>query len=87
MSFSRELQWDASIGMPSRKTAETAAWDDRSRALDTALQIGFVADYSGVRVSAGGRRFRIEHGVIWNLADESGHPRGQAAVFSEWTRP
>ncbi|MCP5115894.1 MAG: MEKHLA domain-containing protein, partial [bacterium] len=81
-----ELEWDALIGMPSRKTAEKSAQDDRSRALHTALRGGFVEDYSGVRISAGGRRFRIEHGVIWNLPDGSGNLRGQAAMFSDWTR-
>ena len=81
-----ELEWDALIGMPSRKTAETAARDERSQALSSALRGGFVEDYSGVRISAGGRRFRIERGVIWNLLDGSGNLRGQAAVFSDWTR-
>lgn len=28
--------------------------------------------------------FRIERATVWNLGDEQGEPRGQAAAFSEW---
>ena len=79
-----ELKWGELVGMPSRKTAEAAARGERSKALGSALQGGFVEGYSGIRVSAVGRRFLIENGVIWNLLDEAGEMRGQAATFSEW---
>ena len=79
-----ELKWEELIGMPSRKSAEAAARGERSKALGNALQGGFVEGYSGIRVSASGRRFLIEQGIIWNLLDEAGEMRGQAATFSKW---
>jgi hypothetical protein len=45
---------------------------------------GFIDDYAGVRVSATGRRFRIERAVVWNLLDEAGRLHGQAATFAHW---
>lgn len=81
-----ELGWDALVGMPSRRTAEPEAQSDRSVALKSALSGGWVADYSGVRTSASGRRFRIQNGIIWNLLDPAGRVHGQAATFSLWTR-
>ena len=55
------------------------------------LRIGrYVARYPviqggmGVRISAGGRRFRIDRAVVWNLVDDEGAYRGQAASFAVW---
>jgi hypothetical protein len=42
--------------------------------------------YSGVRVAKSRARFRIEHGVVWELIDTEGVRRGQAATFSSWQR-
>jgi len=47
---------------------------------------GFIADYAGVRVSASGRRFRIERATVWNLLDDAGGLHGQAAAFADWKR-
>jgi len=80
-----EREWDELIGMPSRKSAEPAVRGQRSQALGNALQGGYVADYFGIRISACGRRFRIEGGVIWNLSTDSGELLGQAAMFENWT--
>jgi hypothetical protein len=44
-----------------------------------------VDDYSGVRVSKSGRRFRIERAIVWNLTDAAGTHCGQAASFDRWT--
>ena len=46
---------------------------------------GYIADYTGIRVSRTGRRFRIEQAVVWNVSSESDQPCGQAAAFSLWT--
>ncbi len=46
---------------------------------------GFIDDYAGVRVSATGRRFRIEAATVWNLVDAAGALHGQAAAFDRWT--
>ena len=45
---------------------------------------GFIDDYTGVRISASGRRFRIDKAVVWNLVDQEGLYRGQAACFDAW---
>jgi hypothetical protein len=80
-----EMDWDALVGMPSRESAETPLQAERSQALERALREGFVTGYSGVRISSSGRRFRILDGIIWNLSDPRGRPRGQAARFRGWT--
>ena len=46
---------------------------------------GFIDDYRGVRISAKGRRFLVRQALVWNVVDEAGRRRGQAATFSEWT--
>ena len=70
---------------PSRLTAEPMHRDERARLLERTRRHGYVDDYSGVRVSATGKRFRIERAIVWNLTDAAGNHRGQAATFSEWT--
>jgi len=45
---------------------------------------GFIDDYSGVRISKSGRRFRILRATVWNLIKEGGEPCGQAATFDRW---
>ena len=45
---------------------------------------GFIDDYSGVRISKTGRRFKIARATVWNLLTEDGRPGGQAAMFNEW---
>jgi hypothetical protein len=46
---------------------------------------GFIDNYSGIRISKMGRRFRIEQATVWNLVNESGEAQGQAATFRQWT--
>lgn len=70
---------------PSRLTAEPMHRDERARLLERTRRDGYVDDYSGVRISATGKRFRIEQAIVWNLTDAEGNHRGQAATFSEWT--
>jgi hypothetical protein len=79
-----ELDWTQFVGMPSRHSAEAVEQHQRARALSGASQTGFIADYSGIRISASGRRFYILNAVVWNLLDAQGNPRGQAATFSRW---
>ncbi len=73
------------LAMPSRKTAEPVHRDERARMLQTTREQGYIDDYRGVRISAAGKRFRIERAIVWNLVDDAGLPAGQAATFSEWT--
>jgi hypothetical protein len=80
-----ELPWEAFTRLPSRATAEPMRQEQRQRVLDAVGQHGFVDGYSGVRISASGRRFRIEDVTIWELHDAAGVRRGQAATFRQWT--
>jgi hypothetical protein len=77
-----ETDLDQFIGMPSRYSAEADERAARQSLLDRVALYGFIADYAGVRVTATGRRFRIENAVVWNLIDEAGIRHGQAACFA-----
>ena len=70
--------------LPSRYSAEPLAREERARLLERVTRDGFIDDYAGVRISARGRRFRIEQAVVWNLVDRAGRHHGQAATFSHW---
>jgi hypothetical protein len=80
-----EMTWDELTQTPSRLTAEPVHRDERARLLARTRAHGFVDDYSGVRISKMGRRFRIEQAIVWNLGDAAGEHRGQAATFDRWT--
>lgn len=73
------------IAMPSRLSAEPVLREERERLLARVRSHGYIDDYSGVRISLGGRRFRIDRAIVWNLVDERGERQGQAATFTEWT--
>jgi hypothetical protein len=45
---------------------------------------GYIDNYEGVRISRTGKRFLIRHAVVWNLWDNNGSYRGQAACFDQW---
>jgi hypothetical protein len=81
-----ELSWAELTRMPSRLTAEAPDRDERTRLLARVAAQGWIDDYSGVRVSRTGRRFRIERATVWNLVDADGRRCGQAATFAEWRR-
>jgi hypothetical protein len=80
-----ELSWQQLTAMPSRLTAEAPNREERARLLAEVAAKGFIDDYSGVRVSRTGRRFRIAQATVWNLSDSGGAYCGQAALFREWT--
>jgi len=79
-----ELSWEELTRMPSRLTAEAPSREERAALLDRVTRFGFIDNYSGVRISKTGRRFRIEQAVVWNLIDANGVYRGQAATFDRW---
>jgi len=79
-----EMSWEELTRTPSRLTAEAPARDERARLLAAVAARGFIDDYSGVRISKTGRRFRIARATVWNLLTDAGDPCGQAAMFSEW---
>ena len=80
-----EADWLTFTKMPSRTSAEPDEYRDREALLRRAAEQGYIDDYRGVRISASGRRFRIEDVVLWNLTDEQGRRRGQAATFAHWS--
>ena len=79
-----EMTWDELTRTPSRLTAEAPNREERARLLAEVTANGFIENYSGVRISKTGRRFRIAQATVWNLLDAQGKPYGQAAVFSNW---
>lgn len=79
-----ERPWHELVGMPSRLSAEAAHRDARAAMLDEVARTGFSDRYTGVRVSASGRRFMIRDATVWNLVDEAGVVVGQAATFARW---
>jgi hypothetical protein len=80
------MDWGTLVTTPSRKTAEAPERAEREELLRRVAENGFIDDYSGVRISADGRRFMIRNAIVWNLADSQGRPAGQAATFSRWER-
>lgn len=79
-----EMSWAELTSTPSRLTAEAPNREERARLLAAVTAHGFIDDYSGVRISKTGRRFRIAQATVWNLLDERGVYRGQAATFAQW---
>jgi len=79
-----EMSWAELTRTPSRLTAEAPNREERARLLAAVTQHGFIDDYSGVRISKSGRRFRIARATVWNLVTEDGKPCGQAAMFDRW---
>ena len=79
-----EMDWEEFTRTPSRLTAETPERAERERLLAAVARRGFIDDYSGIRISKSGRRFRIFQATVWNLVDERGEPCGQAAMFDQW---
>jgi hypothetical protein len=79
-----ELAPEDLIKMPSRLSAEPLLREERARLLARVDKHGFIDDYTGIRISSTGRRFRIRNATVWNLTDETGMMQGQAATFSEW---
>jgi len=79
-----EMSWDELTATPSRLTAEAPNREERARLLAIVTQRGFIDNYSGVRISKSGRRFRIHNAIVWNLVSAKGEPCGQAAMFERW---
>ena len=79
-----EMSWDEFTRTPSRLTAEAPNREQRARLLAAVTARGYIDDYSGVRISKTGRRFKISSATVWNLLNEAGRPCGQAAMFERW---
>jgi hypothetical protein len=79
-----EMSWAELTRTPSRLTAEAPNREERARLLAAVTARGYIDDYSGVRISKTGRRFRIQQAVVWNLVGDGEEYRGQAAMFAQW---
>lgn len=79
-----EYSWDEITRLRSRLSAEAPNQAERQHLLDAVSRDGFVSDYRGLRIAKSGRRFWIEQGTVWQLVDEDGVQRGQAALFRSW---
>jgi hypothetical protein len=79
-----EYPWDEFVTLPSRLSAELPNRAERQQLLDAVTSNGFISDYRGLRIAKSGRRFWIEDGIVWQLLDQDGNLRGQAATFSNW---
>jgi len=79
-----ETNLETLLTMPSRKTAEPVHRSECADMLARTARDGYIDDYQGVRITATGKRFRIDQAVVWNLIDSDGTSVGQAATFSDW---
>jgi hypothetical protein len=79
-----EMSGDEFTRTPSSLTAEAPNREERAKLLETVARRGFIDDYSGIRISKSGRRFKIFNATVWNLILENGEPCGQAAMFDKW---
>ena len=80
-----EMKWDEFTKLPSRLSAEPHTREEREKLLARVRKYGFIEDYKGVRVSSTGKRFLVEDSIVWNMIDEDGTYRGQAAVLYKWS--
>ncbi|MFM8788514.1 MAG: MEKHLA domain-containing protein [Chthoniobacterales bacterium] len=81
-----EYSWDEFMGKPSSASAEPVHRDERRRLLDEVGEHGFIENYSGIRISKNGHRFRIKKATVFNLLDANGNYVGQSATFADWER-
>lgn len=79
-----EMTWEEFIGMPSRYSAEADERGTREAFLKEVKLKGYSSNYSGIRISKTGRRFRIKDVLLWNVFDSSGKRIGQAAMFDKF---
>ena len=80
-----EMSWLDFTNLPSKESAQPANREERTKMLAQVSEYGFIDHYRGVRISASGRRFQVEDAVVWNLLDEQGIYRGQAAALFQWS--
>lgn len=79
------MSWEEITACPSRLSAEPGDQPERARLLQDVAEKGYSENYRGIRIGRHGRRFEIEQAIVWNLLDDRGIYRGQAASFKHWT--
>jgi PAS domain S-box-containing protein len=73
--------WDEFTQLRSRLSAEAPEQAERDKLLASVAEKGFVAGYTGRRITKSGTRFWAQDGVIWELRRDDGVAGGQAAMF------
>ncbi len=76
-----EYAWDELMQLPSRLSAPPQQVQGRREFLEQVGKQGFASGYRGLRISKSARTFWINDGVVWQLVDQAGVLRGQAALF------
>ena len=79
-----ELDWDEFTKLHSRESAEPVNREERARLFKRVTENGYIDDYRGIRISSSGRRFEFRDATVWNVVDEEGIYKGQAAFFDKW---
>jgi hypothetical protein len=79
-----EYDWDEMTALQSRLSAEAPNREERQALLEAVTRQGFASGYRGLRIAKSGRRFWIEDVTVWQLIDEAGVLRGQAATYRNW---
>lgn len=75
------MSWDEFTTMPSKYSAEAPTREERQQLLSEVKDKGYVSRYHGIRIAKDGRRFPINDVTVWNVIDDEGIYRGQAATY------
>lgn len=76
-----EYAWDELMQLPSRLSAPPQQVQGRREFLEQVSKQGFAIGYRGLRIGKSKRTFWINDGIVWQLVDQAGVLRGQAALF------
>lgn len=72
---------DEFYAMPSRFSASSLDRVERQALLGVVTAKGIACGYAGYRVDRNGGAFMIHDGIVWEVLDETGARKGQAALF------
>lgn len=59
-----ELDWNTLVELPAHESAKPVHQSTRAKLMRQIQETEFIEDYSGIRISAGGRRFMIERATV-----------------------
>jgi len=79
-----EMSWEEFTQMPSKYSAESDEREHREKFLAEVMENGYSKNYTGIRISKTGKRFKIKNVMLWNVYDSEKNRIGQAALFDEY---
>lgn len=79
-----EMSWEEITKLPSKYSAESDERGQRDKFINEVTEKGYSKDYSGIRISKTGKRFKIKNVILWNVYDAENNRIGQAAMFDEY---